>query len=169
MTEEAGEGIETWLCVSTMELLWVQWLVCTQQRTNPHKAWSFLFLVYQSNWWGCFFYWKKKNYRGALAVSCLFISHTVHAYVSTCVSYLHTGTKNVIREMLPVLCLSIILYIILENGEWTRIRPTSLTNWSRPHVYCYTFQRSVYDWSASFVCTPKAEEGHLSVLNILCS
>lgn len=130
------------------------------------KAWSFLFLVYQSNWWGLFFYGKL--YRGALAVSCLFISHT-------CVCNLHVylictqGPKNVIREMLPVLCLfSIILYIVLEKNQ-PSFADQSDALVTSTHVYCYTFHRSAPDWSASFVCTLKAEEGHLSVLNILCS
>lgn len=75
------------------------------------------------------------------------------------------------------------LYCIVVNGARARISPPSQigqVDWSHPHVlifffffnyyyYCSTFQRSVHDWSALFVCTLKAEEGHLSVLKILCS
>lgn len=31
-------GNRDWLCVSTMELLWIHWLVCTLERTNPHES-----------------------------------------------------------------------------------------------------------------------------------
>lgn len=61
--------------------------------------------------------------------------------------------------MLPVSCLSIILYSILENGATVSIGLPSRTNrtgWSHSHVFTVcTFQRSAHDWSASFVCTLK--------------
>lgn len=102
-------------------------------------------------------------YWGALAVSCLFISHTC-VCIYMCILFAHRDQKNVIREMLPVLCLSIILYsIIREQSRSCVDQSDALVAHTHTHrqtdrharVYRCTFQRSAHDWSASFVCTLK--------------
>lgn len=123
---------------------------------------------------------KEKPYRGALAVSCLYISYT-------CIfMYLHVyfictqGPKMLSEQCCLSLCLSIILYCSKRSKSKNQssftdrsgglVAPTRFNFFFFfNYYYCSTFQRSVHDWSALFVCTLKAEEGHLSVLKILCS
>lgn len=86
-----------------------------------------------------------------------------------CILFAHRDQKMLSEKCcLSYVFFSIILYIVLEKNQ-PSFADQSDALVTSTHVYCYTFHRSAPDWSASFVCTLKAEEGHLSVLNILCS
>lgn len=89
---------------------------------------------------------EKKLYSRCLGCK-LFIHFTymrmyLHVYL-ICTQ----GPKKMLSEMLPVLCLSIILYIFLENGARARISPPSQTNetdWSHPRVFTVIHFRDQY-------------------------
>lgn len=108
---------------------------------------------------------EKNTYRGALAVSCLSVSHTC-VCIYMCILFAHRDQKCFIWKC----CLSFHynvsrLRLTEQELESAFLSRTNRAVWSHSHVYCCTFQRSVHDWSASPVCTLKAEDGHLSVLN----
>lgn len=85
---------------------------------------------------------KKKRKTVSRCLGCKLFIHFIYMYlyVSTCVFYLHTGTKNVIRTMLPVFVFP--LYCIVVNGARARISPPSQigqVDWSHPHVLIFFF------------------------------
>lgn len=92
---------QDWLCLQCRALLSSMTLLHVTEQ-NHMKAWSFLFLVYQSNW-GCFLLKKEK----CIKVPWLYVvcSFHRHLYVLTCVSYLHRDQKCY-QKMLPVWNLS---------------------------------------------------------------
>lgn len=96
----------------------------------------------------CFFFKEKKREKNRIEVPWLFSCSSFHrrAYVSACVSYLHTGTKNDFRKRRPSRS---------ATPCWAS-RGAGQPSFTRVHRR--TFQRSACDCSASFVCTLTAED-----------
>lgn len=122
--EEEEEGIET----DFVSRLWnsseFSDFVCT--RTNPHESLIISIFGIPIKIDEDVFLWRKnKLYRGALAVSCLFISHTC-VCIYMCILFAHRDQKCYQRNAACLMSFHYTVYHFLERGARALLhRPNS--------------------------------------------